>query len=157
MMQVRIVRQRTIHFARVSAAGALGMLVVACTPADVPAGVPAPVTPGTAEEEAGLHPPPPVPAADAACRQLDAMLSGIRYGEARMRLQAAGYRVTEAAGKPERTLAADAAVCDARTCTVDYIADGEEPLRLTATIDASQPDEEWRIEAWDRPSCRPAP
>jgi hypothetical protein len=156
MPQLRIARQRHMHFARVSAAGALGMLVAACTPADVP-DVPAPVAPGTAEEEPGLHAPPLSPAADAACRQLDAMLSGIGYGEARMRLQAAGYRVPEAAGGPDRTLAGDAAVCDARTCTVDYIADGEEPLRLTATIDTSQPDEEWRIEAWDRPSCRPTP
>lgn len=156
MMRFRIARQGATRIACGSAAAALAALVAACAPADAPVGVPAPVAPDTAEEEAGLHAPQPAPASDAACRQLDTMLSGMGYGEARMRLQAAGYRVEETTGDAGHTLAGDAVACDDRSCVVDYVADGEEPLRLTVAIDASRPDDEWRIDAWSSPSCRPA-
>lgn len=151
-----IARQGAKRIACSSTVAALAMLVAACAPADVPGGVPAPVAPYTAQEEAGLHASQPAPASDAACRQLDTMLSGVGYGEARMRLQAAGYRVEETAGEAGHTLAGDAAACDSQSCIVDYVADGEEPLRLTVASDASRPDDEWRIDAWNSPSCRPA-
>jgi hypothetical protein len=155
MMRFRIARQGARRVASRSAAAALAVVVAACAPADVPGGVPAPVAPNTAEE-AGLHASQPAPASDAACRQRDTMLSGMGYGEARMRLQAAGYRVEETAGEAGHALAGDAAACDSRSCIVDYVADGEEPLRLTVAIDASRADDEWRIDAWSSPSCRPA-